>query len=91
MVYLFIGRRYEKLHPGEFVSNRSSANPVLLENHWQDPTPEELMKHDTIHQLQVFLTKCYTLYNTSLIMQTCYFSLVITRMALLVKISIQLY
>ena len=47
------GRRLEELNPGEYHATRNPQHPVMLEGHWQDPPLDELLKHDTVHQLQV--------------------------------------
>ena len=47
------GRRLEELNPGEYHSTCNPQHPVMLEGHWQDPPFNELLKHDTVHQLQV--------------------------------------
>ena len=47
------GRRLDELNPGEYHATRNRQHPVLLEGHWQEPSLDELLKHDTVHQLQV--------------------------------------
>ena len=50
-----IGRRYDEMKPGEYKSTMNPTKPVSIEGHWQDPTPDEQEKHDTVHQLQTHL------------------------------------
>ena len=50
-----IGRRYDEMKPGEYKSTMNPTQPVSIEGHWQDPTPDEQEKHDTVHQLQTHL------------------------------------
>lgn len=40
---------------GQYRSTKDPTKPVALEGHWQDPTPDERQKHDTVHQLQTHL------------------------------------
>ncbi|KAK3103714.1 hypothetical protein FSP39_021266 [Pinctada imbricata] len=50
-------RRYEDMNPGEYKSTRSSKQPVIIENNWQEPTVEEQLKHDTVHKLETHLAE----------------------------------
>ena len=43
------------MKPGEYKSTMNPTKPVSIEGHWQDPTPDEQEKHDTVHQLQTHL------------------------------------
>lgn len=47
------GRRYDEQNPGAYRSTRNPHHPVLIQGHWQEPTLDELQKHDVVHQLQV--------------------------------------
>ena len=47
------GRRLEELSPGEYRGTKNTMKPVVVEGHWEEPTPEEQQKHDTVHKLQV--------------------------------------
>jgi len=49
------GRRLDELNPGEYKGTKNSQKPVVVEGHWEEPTPEEQQKHDTVHKLQVWL------------------------------------
>ncbi len=51
------GRRMEGLNPGEYKSTMNPTKPVSIEGHWQEPTPDEQDKHDTVHQLQTHLSE----------------------------------
>jgi hypothetical protein len=57
MVENFIspGRRLDELSPGEYKGTKNSNKPVVVEGHWEEPTPEEQQKHDTVHKLQVII------------------------------------
>jgi len=48
------GRRLDELNPGEYKGTKNSQKPVVVEGHWEEPTPEEQQKHDTVHKLQVW-------------------------------------
>ncbi len=47
----------EGLHPGEYKSTMNPTKPVSIEGHWQEPTPDEQDKHDTVHQLETHLSE----------------------------------
>ena len=49
------GRRYEEQNPDSYRSTRNPTRPVLVEGNWQDPSLNELQKHDIVHQLQTHL------------------------------------
>jgi hypothetical protein len=51
------GRRIESQNPGEYRATRSSRQPVIVENNWQEPTVEEQLKHDTVHKLETHLAE----------------------------------
>nr|XP_022337319.1 uncharacterized protein LOC111133328 isoform X2 [Crassostrea virginica] len=51
------GRRLEAQNPGEYRSTRSSRQPVIVENNWQEPTVAEQLKHDTVHKLETHLAE----------------------------------
>lgn len=51
------GRRLESQNPGEYRATRSSKQPVIVENNWQEPTVEEQLKHDTVHKLETHLAE----------------------------------
>ncbi|XP_061182929.1 doublecortin domain-containing protein 1-like [Saccostrea echinata] len=51
------GRRIESQNPGEYKPTRSSRQPVIVENNWQEPTVAEELKHDTIHKLETHLAE----------------------------------
>ncbi|KAL3841516.1 hypothetical protein ACJMK2_019650 [Sinanodonta woodiana] len=46
------GRRLEELNPGELKGTMNTVQPVIIEGHWQEPTPDEQKKHDTVHKLE---------------------------------------
>ncbi|CAH1787762.1 unnamed protein product [Owenia fusiformis] len=54
------GRRFDELNPGEYVGQRSPRDPVAIEGTWQEPSNEEKMKHDNIHQLETHLEEVRT-------------------------------
>ena len=56
--YYSPGRRLDELNPGKYQTTMNPARPVLIEGHWQDPSLDEQIKHDTVHQLQVSSTTC---------------------------------
>ena len=45
------------MNPGEYRSTRSSKQPVIIENNWQEPTVQEQLKHDTVHKLETHLAE----------------------------------
>lgn len=51
------GRRLEEQNPGEFRATRNPQHPVLIQGHWQEPSMDELHKHDTVNQLQTHLSE----------------------------------
>lgn len=51
------GRRLEAQNPGEYRPTRSSIQPVVVENNWQEPTVAEQLKHDTVHKLETHLAE----------------------------------
>ncbi|KAH3884070.1 doublecortin domain-containing protein 1-like [Dreissena polymorpha] len=51
------GRRLDELSPGEYKGTKNSQKPVVVEGHWEEPTPEEQEKHDTVHKLQEHLAE----------------------------------
>jgi hypothetical protein len=48
------GRRFEGQNPGQYRSTRNPHHPVLVQGHWQEAPLGELVKHDIVHQLEVF-------------------------------------
>ncbi|XP_046543933.1 doublecortin domain-containing protein 1-like [Haliotis rubra] len=49
------GRRMEELNPGEYKSTLSTSQPVVIQGQWQELTPQEQVKHDTVHKLETHL------------------------------------
>ena len=56
---MYSGRRLEELNPGEYKGTKNSNKPVVVEGHWEEPTPEEQQKHDTVHKLEVGIMVLY--------------------------------
>ena len=51
------GRRFQAGDAGEMMGTSNPDRPVYIQGHWQEATMDELMKHDTVHQLQVRAVK----------------------------------
>ncbi|KAL4224512.1 doublecortin domain-containing protein [Mactra antiquata] len=51
------GRRLDELSPGEYRGTKNSNKPVIVEGHWEEPSPEEQQKHDTVHKLEEHLAE----------------------------------
>ena len=47
------GRRLAGGAPGEYQGTSNPDRPVYVHGHWQEAPIDELLKHDTVHQLQV--------------------------------------
>ena len=56
--YNIAGRRLDELNPGEYRGTKNTLKPVVVEGNWEEPTPEEQQKHDTVHKLQVYSKTC---------------------------------
>ncbi|XP_071104619.1 doublecortin domain-containing protein 1-like [Haliotis cracherodii] len=48
-------RRMDELSPGEYKSTLSTSQPVVIQGQWQQLTPQEQDKHDTVHKLETHL------------------------------------
>lgn len=65
------GRRYGKQDPGDYRATSNPTQPVYIQGHWQDPTLDELQKHDAVHQLQMHLNEVKSNQKRKMGIKTC--------------------
>lgn len=59
------GRRIDEQKPMTFKPTQDPEQPVIVEGNWQEPTTDEMEKHNIVHHLQVSNKLIWNLYSSS--------------------------